>query len=203
MFRTSAHALTRMGKAAEVNLQQHIRNYAKQTQQQGAHGKGRGGQSHGHTAALSTLSAGTLFAGLVFSRQKEERGNNQVYTWGYGVFGQLGHGTEKDETAPRVVQFLQDSDCRFIASGGNAASSAVVSRDVRNPIPSFSFLLHFPNIISLFVSFFVLQGELLTFGCGRDSRLGFGEAIDAPNQDTPRVVEGIDVSGAVKACCFP
>eukprot|EP01138_Halocafeteria_seosinensis_P005914 gb/GECG01006046.1/.p1 GENE.gb/GECG01006046.1/~~gb/GECG01006046.1/.p1 ORF type:complete len:452 (+),score=62.91 gb/GECG01006046.1/:1-1356(+) len=124
---------------------------------------GSNGSSSGTSSAAAGIS-GTLMAGLMFSRQKEERGNNQVYSWGYGLFGQLGHGTEKDETAPRRIQFLQDSDVQYIVSGGNAISSAAVSRD----------------------------GELLTFGCGRDSRLGFGEAIDAPNQDTPRVVEGIE-----------
>ncbi|MDR3738207.1 MAG: RCC1 domain-containing protein [Terracidiphilus sp.] len=34
-------------------------------------------------------------------------------------------------------------------------------------------------------------GELYTFGCGRDARLGHGSGIDAPNQDVPRLVEGL------------
>ena len=35
------------------------------------------------------------------------------------------------------------------------------------------------------------SGELYTFGCGKDSRLGHGTSIDAPNQDIPRLVAGL------------
>ena len=35
------------------------------------------------------------------------------------------------------------------------------------------------------------SGEVYTFGCGKDGRLGHGAGMDAPNQDVPRAVAGL------------
>ena len=35
------------------------------------------------------------------------------------------------------------------------------------------------------------SGEVYTFGCGKDGRLGHGAGMDAPNQDVPRPVAGL------------
>jgi alpha-tubulin suppressor-like RCC1 family protein len=36
-----------------------------------------------------------------------------------------------------------------------------------------------------------VSGEVYTFGCGKDARLGHGQSIDVPNQDIPRLVAGL------------
>lgn len=41
------------------------------------------------------------------------------YSWGWGQYGQLGHGDERDEPAPRVIQFLSDKNVVHIASSGS------------------------------------------------------------------------------------
>lgn len=87
----------------------------------------------------------------------------EVLTWGAGVFGQLGHGAQKDEAAPTVVQSLQSMPIAEVAAGGVA--TAVVTMD----------------------------GRLLTFGSGQDSRLGHGYSISFPNEVIPRLVERLQV----------
>ena len=34
--------------------------------------------------------------------------NNQIFTWGNGGFGRLGHGTDEKESAPRMVEDLSE-----------------------------------------------------------------------------------------------
>ena len=87
------------------------------------------------------------------------------YSWGWGQFGQLGHGREADEVAPVAIEYLQGNDLKALISHGTATSSAAVDS----------------------------AGKVYTFGCGKDSRLGHGYNVDAPNQAIPRVVEGIEV----------
>jgi alpha-tubulin suppressor-like RCC1 family protein len=43
-------------------------------------------------------------------------GSSQLYTWGKGVFGQLGHGGKEDEAAPRLVEGLAGQ--QVVAAGG-------------------------------------------------------------------------------------
>ena len=41
------------------------------------------------------------------------------------------------------------------------------------------------------------SGRVHTFGCGKHSMLGHGDSVDAPNQDTPRVVAGLPAGTVV------
>ncbi|XP_015576845.1 PH, RCC1 and FYVE domains-containing protein 1 isoform X1 [Ricinus communis] len=43
----------------------------------------------------------------------------EVYTWGKGTNGQLGHGDNKDRNQPTVVDFLRDKQVRAVACGSN------------------------------------------------------------------------------------
>lgn len=45
--------------------------------------------------------------------------NGQLYTWGWGVFGQLGHGTIENHFTPKIVKFFDDKKILQIALGHN------------------------------------------------------------------------------------
>ena len=52
--------------------------------------------------------------------------SGEVYSWGCGKYGRLGHGSEASEPQPRVVEALRGMRCVQIASGG-AHNLALVS----------------------------------------------------------------------------
>lgn len=43
--------------------------------------------------------------------------SSDVYAWGQGVNGRLGHGDEKDQLQPKVIEALLGKDVRAIACG--------------------------------------------------------------------------------------
>uniref|UniRef100_T1GX65 Uncharacterized protein n=1 Tax=Megaselia scalaris TaxID=36166 RepID=T1GX65_MEGSC len=45
--------------------------------------------------------------------------NGQLYTWGWGVFGQLGNGTIENSFLPEVVNFFDDKKISQLALGHN------------------------------------------------------------------------------------
>lgn len=87
---------------------------------------------------------------------------------GNGLFGQLGNGSPTEAVwEPTPVERLLSEDVVEIASAYH--STAVVTAG----------------------------GEVFTFGCGADARLGHGWAMDLPNDTTPRKIEGL--RGAAQA----
>lgn len=48
---------------------------------------------------------------------------NEVYTWGRGANGRLGHGDVEDRKTPTLVEALKDRHVKFIASGANYSSA--------------------------------------------------------------------------------
>ena len=43
--------------------------------------------------------------------------DGEVYTWGHGAYGRLGHGTSQNEHAPRVVEILRGAAVIGVAAG--------------------------------------------------------------------------------------
>jgi E3 ubiquitin-protein ligase HERC2 len=74
--------------------------------------------------------------------------NDDVYTWGKGDEGQLGHGGWSPERVPRLVQSLRGKSVAAIAAGSRHAACVTES------------------------------GELYTWGCGKNGRLGHGGGTD-------------------------
>lgn len=72
----------------------------------------------------------------------------EVYSWGEGDDGKLGHGTKSSSDRPRVIEALRGKEVTDIACGG--AHSACVT----------------------------VNGELYTWGKGRYGRLGHGDSED-------------------------
>eukprot|EP00300_Choanocystis_sp_HF-7_P018923 c20184_g1_i3.p1 GENE.c20184_g1_i3~~c20184_g1_i3.p1 ORF type:complete len:1273 (-),score=308.81 c20184_g1_i3:865-4638(-) len=87
------------------------------------------------------VSAGTDHAAIVTD-------DLQVYTWGKGMHGRLGHGTEKDELIPQPVAALRDAHIVQVACGG--MHTAALSVD----------------------------GEVWVWGAGSDGQLGHGRWHD-------------------------
>ncbi|KAL5715010.1 PH [Ranunculus cassubicifolius] len=48
---------------------------------------------------------------------------NEVYTWGKGANGRLGHGDIEDRKAPTLVETLKDRHVKFIACGSNFSAA--------------------------------------------------------------------------------
>ncbi|KAL7516639.1 hypothetical protein ACHAWX_001630 [Stephanocyclus meneghinianus] len=71
----------------------------------------------------------------------------EVYTWGEGKFGRLGHGAERNCHSPRLVESLVGKRPRQIACGG--FHSAVITHD----------------------------GKMYTFGGGEHGQLGHGDKV--------------------------
>jgi alpha-tubulin suppressor-like RCC1 family protein len=87
-----------------------------------------------------------------------------LYTWGDGDFGKLGHGTDEHELTPRLVAATLHT--RVVALAGGASHSMAVT----------------------------VGGTLLTFGCGREGRLGQGDWDD---RFEPEKVSGFDGQAVV------
>ncbi len=64
----------------------------------------------------------SVSAGLVHSSFLTDDGD--VYTWGFGNFGRLGHGDDEDQLIPKKVEALDDANIVLIENG-NGASYAV------------------------------------------------------------------------------
>ena len=71
--------------------------------------------------------------------------NGEVYTWGEGKFGRLGHGNERNCHTPKLVENLIGKKPKQIACGG--FHSAVIGED----------------------------GKMYTFGGGEHGQLGHGD----------------------------
>jgi len=50
----------------------------------------------------------------------------QLYTWGYGSNGRLGHGDEVDQKVPRLVTTMQGKKVREVACGGSHSAAMIV-----------------------------------------------------------------------------
>jgi len=97
----------------------------------------------------------------------DDKGN--IYTWGSGKKGKLGHSTDKihantnDEKLPRLVKFFEGKNVKDIICAG----------------------LHTTVLLE--------NGDLYTFGCGSDGRLGHPECEGHRylyKEAVPRKIEG-------------
>jgi RCC1 and BTB domain-containing protein len=85
----------------------------------------------------------------------------EVYTWGEGKFGRLGHGAERNCHSPRLVETLLGKRPIQIACGG--FHSAVVTQD----------------------------GKMYTFGGGEHGQLGHGDKVNRVKPTLVQALDGI------------
>lgn len=115
-----------------------------------------------------------------------------MYSFGYGAFGQLGQGDDKDRTLPELIQDLAGKGAKVVNCMGSSNASAVLtaSGDLyvvlaggagrHVPPPHTSSLPALPSL-------------RYTFGQGRDGRLGHGVSFEGSNETIPRHVEALAV----------
>ncbi|KAL3804643.1 hypothetical protein HJC23_008458 [Cyclotella cryptica] len=90
----------------------------------------------------------------------------EVYTWGEGKFGRLGHGAERNCHSPRLVESLLGKRPRQIACGG--FHSAVITHD----------------------------GKMYTFGGGEHGQLGHGDKVRRKSPCNSSIAMGFSFSHA-------
>ncbi|EPS64081.1 hypothetical protein M569_10696 [Genlisea aurea] len=95
---------------------------------------------------VEDISCGSSHVAILTSK-------GEVFTWGKGRNGQLGHGDTDDRSSPTRVDFLKDRQVKSIACGSNFTASVCVHKwtctadtslcsDCRNP---FTFIRHRHN----------------------------------------------------------
>ena len=87
-----------------------------------------------------------------------------LYTWGEGKFGRLGHGAERNCHAPKLVESLSGKKPRQVSCGG--FHTAVVTED----------------------------GYLFTFGGGEHGQLGHNDRVNKVKPTMVQALEGVFVS---------
>ena len=90
--------------------------------------------------------------------------NGELYTWGEGKFGRLGHSVERNCHSPRLVEALLGKGPRQVACGG--FHTAVITD----------------------------EGKMYTFGGGEHGQLGHGDRINKVKPTLVQVLDGIFVS---------
>ena len=120
--------------------------------------------------------------------------DGEVYSFGEGDDGKLGHGNKTSADRPRVIEALRGKDISYIACGG--AHSAAITATGNEILLEFLFRLFvslrrrknsFVLQYTIF-SFVKITGELYTWGKGRYGRLGHGDSED---QTKPKLVEAL------------
>ncbi|XP_057785509.1 PH, RCC1 and FYVE domains-containing protein 1-like [Salvia miltiorrhiza] len=64
-------------------------------------------------------------------------GRNEVFTWGKGANGRLGHGDLEDRNVPTMVEALKDKHVKSIVCGSNYTASICIHKWVAGPDQSF------------------------------------------------------------------
>ncbi|KAJ3675221.1 hypothetical protein LUZ60_004263 [Juncus effusus] len=135
-------------------------------------GRGEDGQlGHGDAedrlvpTILSTLDASSidsLICGADHTTAISES-ESQVYSWGWGDFGRLGHGNSSDVFTPQPVKALQGLRIRQIACGDSHCLAVTV------------------------------DGQVLSWGRNQNGQLGLGTAEDSLLPQNIQAFEGISV----------
>jgi RCC1 and BTB domain-containing protein len=143
----------------------------------------------------------------------------EVYSWGQGVLGQLGHGDEKTQRQPRLVVAFLGFNVRQVSCGnqhtavlmesgeiftfgrgnfGQLGQGAAVTANVSTP--ALVNALQGKSVKQVACGWhhtcaLLDNGHLYTWGSGEYGRLGHG---DETRQASPKLVEGLQG----KACTF-
>jgi alpha-tubulin suppressor-like RCC1 family protein len=143
--------------------------------------------------------------------------DGSVYTWGNGESGRLGHGTEKSESSPKLVEALEGKGAKEVVCGSDWTCVLTESGDVY----SFGYGANgrlglgsdanqaTPKKVDIskvkFIScghdhtFTITEsGDVYSWGYGGNGRLGHGGERD---EKSPRVVEFFKGKGITFVAC--
>ena len=115
-----------------------------------------------------------------------------VYSFGYGAFGQLGQGDDKDRTLPELIQDLAGKGAKVVNCMGSSNASAVLTAS-----GDLYVVVGWQGWSSYATPSLALPSLRYTFGQGRDGRLGHGVSFEGSNETIPRHVEAL----AVRCVC--
>lgn len=69
---------------------------------------------------------------------------SEVYTWGKGNYGQLGHGDTYDRSTPTLVEFLKDKQVKSVVCGSNLTAAICLHKGVSSVDNSMCSVCHNP-----------------------------------------------------------
>ncbi|NQX83362.1 MAG: hypothetical protein HRS50_01440, partial [Mycoplasmataceae bacterium] len=79
---------------------------------------------------LIEFSAGRRSGGLIISSNKDEKNGNELYTWGAGWHGKLGHGDENDINKPTKISSISDDSIISQINMSQNSSTAIINGKV-------------------------------------------------------------------------
>ena len=138
-----------------------------------------------------------------------------LYTWGGGGRGRLGHKDDDKELLPRVVESLLGRNITMVACGGAHTVTLSSKKIHTHSPPLLLFLLIYHTFSSLFFEHFSVylsiplilissfssgKGEVFSWGAGTHGRLGHGNLRDRYSPlmvDAP--LRGLDI---VQIACY-
>nr|GMC63389.1 PH, RCC1 and FYVE domains-containing protein 1-like isoform X1 [Ipomoea batatas]GME19403.1 PH, RCC1 and FYVE domains-containing protein 1-like isoform X1 [Ipomoea batatas] len=69
---------------------------------------------------------------------------SEVYTWGKGNYGQLGHGDTCDQSTPTLVEFFKDKQVKSVVCGSNLTAAICLHKGVSSVDNSMCSVCHNP-----------------------------------------------------------
>mmetsp|Transcript_18157 Transcript_18157/g.23892 ORF Transcript_18157/g.23892 Transcript_18157/m.23892 type:complete len:547 (+) Transcript_18157:211-1851(+) len=145
----------------------------------------------------------------------------EAYTWGEGKFGRLGHGTERNQTVPRMIEALMGKRMGHVASGGFHSAAITESGNlytwgggehgqlghgdkVNKTTPCLVEALRDKVLVQITCGWshtvaLTDDGKVYTWGNGDHGKLGHGDTLKVT---TPRLVEPLQNMRVVKVASY-
>eukprot|EP00658_Telonema_sp_P-2_P082665 TRINITY_DN8784_c0_g1_i1.p1 TRINITY_DN8784_c0_g1~~TRINITY_DN8784_c0_g1_i1.p1 ORF type:complete len:1789 (-),score=688.48 TRINITY_DN8784_c0_g1_i1:283-5649(-) len=143
---------------------------------------------------------------------------SEIYSWGWGKDGQLGHGDRNPQKAPAHVDFFQNKDLASLAAGGWHSCALTLDGELytwgsgrcgqlghgdwssqRLPTP----VQGLPPVSHVAAGSFhtivlTTTGEVYSWGCGRDGQLGHG---DWGSPRVPHLIKALQNKQVIQVGC--
>eukprot|EP00164_Ancoracysta_twista_P004908 GFYU01006672.1.p1 GENE.GFYU01006672.1~~GFYU01006672.1.p1 ORF type:complete len:690 (+),score=188.72 GFYU01006672.1:180-2249(+) len=147
--------------------------------------------------------------------------SGDLYTWGKGEKGKLGHGDETDKRSPLLVADLKSKTIRLASCGASHTACITDSGEVytwgwdrygqlgqNDDKPQHNLPMHLTDMTGKCVRQVVCsdnfsvaltgRGEIYTWGSGEFGRLGYGDTLQ---QKSPRFVEALKGKVILQVAC--
>ncbi|XP_015761369.1 PREDICTED: E3 ubiquitin-protein ligase HERC2-like [Acropora digitifera] len=140
------------------------------------------------------MTQGSIESMMCSGGNRSDEDRCELYTWGDGTTGMLGHGDNAEENVPRVVEALQSKNISTVACGVNHII-AVTKADLLDTVHRL-YNSHYKELWLKFSS--IGPGELYTWG-KQGPHLGYES--EARKVMLPRLVEGLSEHRVTDVAC--